>query len=73
MSEDSDDSLIYDFYQNLENELDENQLNNPNRNKNSQNIKEFKIDETVKNSQNKITIEGIDIYFPYEPYPSQIQ
>ena len=31
------------------------------------------IDENKINSQHEINIEGINIYYPYEPYPAQIE
>ena len=34
-------------------------------------IREIPIDNKLASQQTKLTIQGIDIYFPYEPYSNQ--
>lgn len=40
--------------------------------KESNTINEIKIDPLKKKKQTKITIDGIEIYFPYPPYECQL-
>jgi hypothetical protein len=44
----------------------------PSIEKESNSIKEIKIDELKKKKQTRIMIDGIEIYFPYPPYECQL-
>ncbi|EGR30093.1 regulator of telomere elongation helicase 1, putative [Ichthyophthirius multifiliis] len=40
--------------------------------KNDQKLRKIPIEKRIMSNQHLITIDGIDIYFPYRPYPQQI-
>ena len=51
--------------------MDKNKSKNPINYENKE-IKPIKVDFDKKLKQNKIVIQNIEIFFPYQPYESQI-